>query len=207
MVISVIDCCKTKWNKEKISFQKINKIDYESFHSDILNSDLIKKPETDLSALCQQCDSVLSFILDKDAHANAKTLPRKPPTPWMSPEIMKAKTSRCKHQCHLCNKMMTKAKSKYFSWCYNARSQRVQNCLARVVTMQAPRFSRFVPILIRLHWLAVKFRIRFKICAITFRTLKDNQPAYLADLLVRPKCSKYLRSTNSNEFVVPRIKN
>ena len=42
-------------------------------------------------------------------------------------------------------------------------------------------------------------------CAITFRTLKDNQPAYLADLLVRPKCSKYLRSTNKNRFVVPRI--
>ena len=46
----------------------------------------------------------------------------------------------------------------------------------------------------------------FKICAITFRILKENQPAYLADLLVRPKCSKYLRSTNSNRFVVPRIK-
>ena len=78
-----------------------------------------------------------------------------------------------------------------------ARLQRVQNCLARVVN-KAPWFSRSVPILKRLHWLPVKFRIHFKICAITFRTLKENQPAYLADLLVRPKCSKYLRSTNSN---------
>ena len=86
-----------------------------------------------------------------------------------------------------------------------ARLQRVQNCLARVVT-NAPRFSRSLPILKRLHWLPVKFCIYFKICAITFRTLKENQPAYLADLLVRPKCSKYLRSTNSNRFVVPRIK-
>ena len=86
-----------------------------------------------------------------------------------------------------------------------ARLQRVQNCLASVVT-KAPRFSRSVPILKRLHWLPVKFRIHFKICAITFRTLTENQPAYLADLLVRPKCSKYLRSTNSNRFVVPRIK-
>ena len=86
-----------------------------------------------------------------------------------------------------------------------ARLQRVQNCLARVVT-KTPRFSRSVPILKRLHWLPVKFRIHFKICAITFRTLKENQPAYLTDLLVRPKCSKYLRSTNSNRFVVPRIK-
>ena len=66
------------------------------------------------------------------------------------------------------------------------RLQRVQNCLARVVT-NAPRFSRSVPILKRLHWLPVKFHIHFKICAITFRKLKENQPAYLADLLVRPK--------------------
>ena len=86
-----------------------------------------------------------------------------------------------------------------------ARLQRVQNCLARVVT-KAPIFSRSVPILKRLHWLPVKFRIHFKICAITFRSLKENQPAYLADLLVWLKCSKYLRSTNSNGFVVPRIK-
>ena len=54
-----------------------------------------------------------------------------------------------------------------------ARLQRVQNCLARVVT-EAPRFSRSVPILKRLHWLSVKFRIHFKICAITFRTLKKT---------------------------------
>ena len=87
------------------------------------------------------------------------------------------------------------------------RLQCVQNCLARVVT-KAPRFSRSVSILKRLHWLPVKFRIHFKMCihVITFRTQKDNQPAYLADLLARPKCSKYLRSTNSNKFVAPRIK-
>ena len=68
-----------------------------------------------------------------------------------------------------------------------ARLQRVQNCLERVV-IKAPRFSCSVPILKRLHCLPVKFRIHFKICAITSRTLKDNQPAYVADLLARPKC-------------------
>ena len=75
-----------------------------------------------------------------------------------------------------------------------ARLQRVQNCLARVIT-KAPRFSSSVPILKRLHWLPLKFRIHFKICAITFRALKENQLAYLADLLAWPK-----------SFVVPRIK-
>ena len=85
-----------------------------------------------------------------------------------------------------------------------ARLQRVQNCLARVVN-KAPPFSR-PTILKRLHWLPVKSRIHFKICTIPLRTLKDNQLAYLADLLIRPKCSKYLGSTNSKRFIVPRIK-
>ena len=39
-----------------------------------------------------------------------------------------------------------------------ARLQRVQNCLARVVT-KAARFIRSVPILKRLYWLPVKFCI------------------------------------------------
>ena len=30
----------------------------------------------------------------------------------------------------------------------------------------------------------------------------DNKPEYLTDLLVWPKCSKYLHSTNSNRFIV-----
>ena len=85
------------------------------------------------------------------------------------------------------------------------RLQRVQNCLARVVT-KAPRFSRSIPILKRLHWLPVTFRNHFKICTITFWTLKDKQPAYLADLLPRKKCWKYLRPTNSNNYVVPHNK-
>ena len=86
-----------------------------------------------------------------------------------------------------------------------ARLQRVQNSLARMV-IKAPCFSCSTPILKRLHWLPVKFHIHFKIFTITVRALKDNQPAYPADLLARQKCSKYLGSTNSNRFVVPRIK-
>ena len=48
-----------------------------------------------------------------------------------------------------------------------------------------------------------KLSIHFKICTITFRALKDNQPAciYRLHLFGRPQCSKYLRSTNSNSFL------
>ena len=75
VVISEIDSCKTKRSKENISFQKINEIDYELFHSDILNLDLIRKPEKDLLAQCQQYDSVVNFILDKYVPVCTKTLP------------------------------------------------------------------------------------------------------------------------------------
>ena len=44
-----------------------------------------------------------------------------------------------------------------------AKLQRVQNRLARVVTMSPP-FTRTVPLLRSLHWLPVKFRVDFKIC-------------------------------------------
>ena len=75
--------------------------------------------------------------------------------------------------------------------------QRVQNCLARVVT-KAPRLSRSTPIPKRLHSLPVKFHIYFKICTITFRTLKDNQTAYLADL-------NYLFVRNAKSIYAPQI--
>ena len=85
--------------REKL-FRKINKIYFESFHSDILISDLIKKRENDLSGPCQQYDSVLGSILDNALYSeqvNTKTLPPKPPTPLMTPEIMKAETLRHNH--------------------------------------------------------------------------------------------------------------
>ena len=37
--------------------------------------------------------------------------------------------------------------------------------------------------LIELHWLPLKARIEFKICLITFKALKFNQPSYIRELL------------------------
>ena len=62
-----------------------------------------------------------------------------------------------------------------------ARLQRLQNCLARVVT-KAPRFNRSTPILKRSHWLLVKFRIHFKICTITFRN-PERKPTCISGWL------------------------
>ena len=87
-----------------------------------------------------------------------------------------------------------------------ARLQRAQNCLARVVT-KAPRFSRSVPILNGYIGFLSSFTFILKYAQKLSEPQKTtNLHIWLIYLQVRPKCSKYLHSTNSNRFVVPRIK-
>ena len=83
--------------------------------------------------------------------------------------------------------------------------QRVQNCLARVVT-KASRFSCSIPVLKLLHWLPIKFRIQFKICTFVFRCLNDGKPSDLFSLLFSFFSVKHLRSNNTNKLKVPRIR-
>ena len=52
-----------------------------------------------------------------------------------------------------------------------SRLQRVQNSLARVVT-RSRRNDRITPILKRLHWLPISYRIQFKIATLTFKCAK-----------------------------------
>ena len=85
------------------------------------------------------------------------------------------------------------------------RLQRVQNCLARVVC-KASRFSRSKPLLNFLHWLPVKYRIRFKLCTITFKAFLFHQPTYLFNYLVPLQNSRLLRSSNTNMLTVPRFR-
>ena len=86
-----------------------------------------------------------------------------------------------------------------------AKLQRVQNCLARVVT-RSPRFSRSVPLLKSLHWLPVQYRIIFKMCTIAYQALSSTQPAYLNSMLTPTRNSRQLRSTSSNPLHIPRVK-
>ena len=86
-----------------------------------------------------------------------------------------------------------------------ARLQRVQNCLARVVT-RSPRFSSSVPLLKSLHWLPVHYRIIFKICTISYQALASKQPTYLNSMLTPARNSREQRSTSSNPLYIPRVK-
>ena len=86
-----------------------------------------------------------------------------------------------------------------------AKLQRVQNCLARVVT-RYPRFSRSVPLLKSLHWLPVRYRSIFKICTITYHALSTKQPAYLHSMLTPARQPTQLRSSGSDLLSVLRVK-
>ena len=83
------------------------------------------------------------------------------------------------------------------------RLQRIQNCLARVVT-KAPRFSSSLPLLKSLHWLPIEARIKFKICLLTFKALTTDQPAYLRQLLTIRQSGRNLRSDSHINLSVPK---
>ena len=85
------------------------------------------------------------------------------------------------------------------------RLQRVQNCLARVFC-KASRFSRSKPVLNFLHWLPVEYRIRFKLCTITFKAFLSHQPTYLFNYIVTLQNSRLLRSSNTSMLTVPRFR-
>ena len=60
--------------------------------------------------------------------------------------------------------------------------QSVLNRAARLIFNQPPRVPTTFS-LIELHWLPLKARIEFKICIITFKALRFNQPSYIKELL------------------------
>jgi len=86
------------------------------------------------------------------------------------------------------------------------RLQRVQNALARVVVPSVRRHHHITPTLIKLHWLPIRQRITFKIAAITFKTLQNQPPSYLSDLITPYIPTRYLRSLDKFLLTVPDIR-
>ena len=73
----------------------------------------------------------------------------------------------------------------FFSGLSNVILKKVQSVLnraAKLIFNLPPRVPT-TSSLIELHWLPLKARIEFKICLITFKALKFNQPSYIRELL------------------------
>jgi hypothetical protein len=61
--------------------------------------------------------------------------------------------------------------------------QRGQNAAARLVFMEH-KFCHITPLLLKSHWLPVKFRVNFKILLITFKAIHGLDPSYIAELIM-----------------------
>ena len=76
------------------------------------------------------------------------------------------------------------------------RLQNVQRTAARLIT----RKRKYDPIsddLVQLHWLPVKQRIDFKILVFTYKSLQQQAPDYISNMLHLHTSDRRLRSTSS----------
>ena len=94
------------------------------------------------------------------------------------------------------------------------RLQAVQNAAARTVMkcknkrkqqqqQQQQKTDHITPILRQLHWLPIQKRICHKILSATYRSVHDNTPLYLSDLLQKHNPSRLLRSAPRSLLDVP----
>ena len=85
------------------------------------------------------------------------------------------------------------------------RLQLAQNSAARLVTASR-RDDYITPILRRLHWLPVRYRIIFKILLLTYKALNGQAPSYIKDLLKYRNSGRVLRSSNEHLLDEPVAK-
>ena len=71
-------------------------------------------------------------------------------------------------------------------------------------SLEHPRFRHVTPLLFRLHWLPISYRIKFRILLLTFKCLYGLAPNYLIDLVTIKKQSRY--SNESIFLELPGIK-
>ena len=84
-----------------------------------------------------------------------------------------------------------------------SKLQSVQNAAARLIAGQR-KYDRKAAPLRDLHWLPVEKRIVFKILLLCYKSLNNNGPDYLKELLLPYKPSRSLRSTSALLLVEPR---
>ena len=72
--------------------------------------------------------------------------------------------------------------------------QKVQNNAARLIC-RTPEFDHISPVLHTLHWLPVEQKIDYKLLLFAFKSVNNDGPSYLSDLLKFYIPSRQLRSS------------
>ncbi len=80
--------------------------------------------------------------------------------------------------------------------------QLIQNAAARVV-FNEPKKAHVTPLFIRLHWLPIATRIKFKVLMFAYKTTTGAAPIYLNLLVQTYAPSRSLRSASERCLVVP----
>lgn len=81
--------------------------------------------------------------------------------------------------------------------------QMVQNMCAKLV-LNRDKYQSNMKALRDLHWLPIRSRICFKLLSIVFKTLNNEGPKYLKDMLIiEQKGRTGLRSSSNNNLLVP----
>ena len=83
------------------------------------------------------------------------------------------------------------------------KPQMIQNSASRLVTGAHGR-DHITPVLFKLHWLPVRYRIKFKLIVLVYQAVHHLGPAYLTSLVTpyAPTCS--LRSAAHRFFTISR---
>ena len=87
--------------------------------------------------------------------------------------------------------------------CMLNKLQSIQNTAARIVTL-TKKSEHITPILFKLHWLPVKFRIIFKVLLLVYKGLNGLAPGYISEMLPYRTCSRSLRSDSQKLLNVPK---
>ena len=85
------------------------------------------------------------------------------------------------------------------------RLQLVKHIAARILTLSV-NFCHIKPVLYDLHWLPVKYRIKYKILILAFQCLHFTAPEYLCDLVVAYVPNRVLHSAEKNLIVKPNVR-
>ena len=82
--------------------------------------------------------------------------------------------------------------------------QHVQNLAARLALNEC--CSPIQQIFVKLHWLPIQARIKFKICTLAYKLLSENQPANFRSLITSYVPPRLLRSSDQCLLTQPRTR-
>ena len=88
---------------------------------------------------------------------------------------------------------------------YIARLQRIHNMSARLI-MRSPRSDSATLLLHELHRLPVLCRINFKLLVFTYKSMHNDAPVYLCELVCPCQPTRTLRNANNNMLEVKRTR-